>query len=149
MKLFSTEDTIWIAPDNWVVRDIIPTNHIDDLQFLNIEPFSIPGLKTEIIDEIVSVNEVHNIPNAITLSQNYPNPFNPTTTIHYAIKERASVEIVLYDILGREVEVLVNEEQDAGYYKIDFNASRLASGIYFYRLQAGSFVETKKMVLLK
>jgi len=86
---------------------------------------------------------------AFNLFQNFPNPFNPSTTIHYAIKERSSVELVLYDVLGRKVEVLINEEQDAGYYKAKFNAGRLASGIYFYRIQAGSFVETKKMILLK
>jgi len=89
------------------------------------------------------------MPTEFELAQNYPNPFNPSTTIRYGIKEKSSVELILYDILGRQVVVLVNEEQDAGYYKIDFNAARLASGIYFYRLQAGSFVETKKMVLLR
>ena len=89
------------------------------------------------------------IPTDFDLSQNYPNPFNPTTTIQYSIKERSSVELVLYDILGRQVEVLVKEEQDAGYYKINFNAGYLASGIYLYRLKAGNFVETKKMVLLR
>jgi len=88
-------------------------------------------------------------PTVFELSQNYPNPFNPSTTIQYSIKERSSVELVLYDILGRQVVVLVNEEQDAGYYKIKFNAGRLASGIYLYRLRAGDFVETKKMVLMK
>jgi len=88
-------------------------------------------------------------PTQFELAQNYPNPFNPSTTIQYSIKERASVELVLYDILGRQVVVLVNEEQDVGYYKVNFNAKSLASGIYFYRIQAGSFVETKKMVLLK
>ncbi|MCW9066402.1 MAG: T9SS type A sorting domain-containing protein, partial [Ignavibacteriaceae bacterium] len=88
-------------------------------------------------------------PLAYKLEQNYPNPFNPTTTIQYSIKERTPVQLVLYDILGREVEVLVNEEQVAGYYKVNFNAANLASGIYFYRLKAGSFVETKKMLLIK
>ena len=88
-------------------------------------------------------------PTEFELSQNYPNPFNPSTTIQYSIKERASVELVLYDILGREVEVLVKEEQDAGYYKVNFNAERLASGIYFYRIQASDFVETKKMILIR
>jgi hypothetical protein len=83
------------------------------------------------------------------LYQNYPNPFNPTTTIQYSIKERTPVELVLYDILGRVVEVLVNEEQAAGYYKVNFNAGKLASGIYIYRLKAGSFIETKKMLLIK
>jgi len=93
-------------------------------------------------------NEI-TLPVSYTLHQNYPNPFNPSTTIQYGIIERSLVELVLYDVLGREVEVLVNREQDAGYYKIDFNAGRLASGIYFYRLRAGAFVETKKMILMK
>jgi hypothetical protein len=89
------------------------------------------------------------LPTAFELAQNYPNPFNPSTTIQYSIKERSTVELVLYDILGRQVKVLVNEEQDAGYYKIQFNAGILASGVYLYRIQAGDFIETKKMVLLK
>jgi hypothetical protein len=81
--------------------------------------------------------------------QNYPNPFNPSTSIQYSIKERSSVELVMYDVLGREVEVLVKEQQDAGYYKVHFNAGSLSSEVYFYRLKAGNFVETKKMLLLK
>ncbi|MBE0571755.1 MAG: right-handed parallel beta-helix repeat-containing protein [Ignavibacteriaceae bacterium] len=88
-------------------------------------------------------------PNEFKLSQNFPNPFNPKTTIQYSIKERTPVELVLYDILGRVVEVLVNEEQDAGYYKVDFIAGNLASGIYLYRLKVGDFIETKKMLLIK
>jgi hypothetical protein len=89
------------------------------------------------------------LPDAFTLSQNYPNPFNPTTTIVYGLRERTNVLLKLFDVLGSEIEIFVSGEQDAGYYEIEFNASRLASGIYFYRLQAGSFVETKKMMLLK
>lgn len=88
-------------------------------------------------------------PLAYKLEQNYPNPFNPSTTIQYSIKERTTVKLVLYDILGSEVEALVNEEQDAGYYKVNFNAGNLSSGIYLYRLKAGSFIETKKMLLIK
>ena len=83
------------------------------------------------------------------LEQCYPNPFNPSTTIQYSIKERSSVKLILYDVLGAQLMVLVNEEQEAGYYKVEFNAGNLASGIYFYRIQAGDFVETKKMVFMK
>ena len=89
------------------------------------------------------------IPAEFTLSQNYPNPFNPSTTINYGITKRTFVELRIYDILGREVELLVNEEQDAGYYELDFNASKLSSGIYLYQIKAGNFIETKKMILLK
>ena len=102
-----------------------------------------------LVSNTVSVEDELPLPTEFRLEQNFPNPYNPSTTIQYVIKERSSVELVLFDVLGREVEVLVNEEQDAGFYKVNFNAGRLASGIYFYRLQAGSFVDTKKMILLK
>jgi hypothetical protein len=84
-----------------------------------------------------------------SLSQNYPNPFNPTTTISYSIKENDLVQLKVYDILGREVAVLVNEDQKSGSYQITFNASNLPSGIYFYKLTSGNFTETKKLILLK
>lgn len=87
--------------------------------------------------------------NEFVLEQNYPNPFNPTTTISYGLKERSFVELRIYDILGRQVLILLNKEQNAGSYKVEFDASELTSGIYFYSLKAGSFVETKKMLLMK
>ena len=102
--------------------------------------------------------DISNIkPNIITeynLMQNYPNPFNPTTTIKYAIpnnskSEMLNVKLIVYNILGSEVATLVNQRQSSGNYSVTFDASNLTSGIYFYRLQNGSFVETKKMVLLK
>ena len=89
------------------------------------------------------------IPENISLSQNYPNPFNPTTTIEYSILQAGVVTIKIYDILGREVTTLVNEEKQRGNHVVKFNASNLSSGIYLYRLQAGSFVETKKMIVVK
>jgi len=96
---------------------------------------------------VVAVNV--GIPNQFNLSQNYPNPFNPTTTIKYQIPELSFVTLKIYDVLGNEITNLVNEEKSAGSYEVDFNATTLPSGIYFYKLQAGNFVETKKMVLLK
>jgi hypothetical protein len=86
------------------------------------------------------------------LGQNYPNPFNPTTTINYSIptdKVYSNVQLKIYDILGSEVATLVNEKQTAGNYAINFDASKLTSGIYFYKLSVGSFVQTKKMILIK
>jgi len=148
VEVLSTENTFWIAEDNWVVRDIIPTNHVD-LTLLGIEPFSIPGLKTEIINNVVSVDKIPNIPNTITLYQNYPNPFNPTTVIKYQIPELSFVTLKVFDALGNDIATLVNEEKPIGSYEVEFEARNLPSGIYFYRLQAGSFVETKKMILLK
>jgi photosystem II stability/assembly factor-like uncharacterized protein len=92
------------------------------------------------------------IPNIYSLNQNYPNPFNPITTIKYELPEEAFVTLIIYDVLGREVATLVNEEKPAGNYEVVFPSAvggrQLASGIYYYQLRAGDFVETKKMVLV-
>ena len=90
-----------------------------------------------------------NIPLAFALHQNYPNPFNPSTTIDYQIPKQGNVSLKVYDIVGRLVRTLVNEVQGAGAYKVRFDASTLASGVYFYRLQAGSNVSAMKMILVK
>jgi DNA/RNA endonuclease YhcR with UshA esterase domain len=89
------------------------------------------------------------LPTKFALAQNYPNPFNPTTTIRYDLSERSNVKLKIYDVIGREIATLVNASQGQGAYQVPFNASALASGVYFYRLEAGSFVETKKMLLVK
>ncbi len=89
------------------------------------------------------------VPTTYSLSQNYPNPFNPTTVIDYAIPKDSHVTLRIYDVLGQEVETLVNEEQNVGRYQVQFNGSRLASGVYFYRLVAGNHIITKKMLMLK
>ncbi len=99
----------------------------------------------------------YELPKDFILEQNYPNPFNPSTSIQYAIASRQFVSLKVYDILGGEVVTLVNEEQPAGIYEVEFsttggtasNIKNLASGIYFYKLTAGDFVQTRKMVLLK
>ena len=83
------------------------------------------------------------------LTQNYPNPFNPSTQIKFAIKEAGFVTLKVYDVLGKEVATLVKGDFTAGSYNVSFDASGLASGIYFYRLESGSFVQTNKMMLLK
>jgi hypothetical protein len=83
------------------------------------------------------------------LSQNYPNPYNPNTIIKYSIPRSSLVNIKLYNILGNEIKILVSEEKPAGTYELTFNAANLPSGVYFYRIQAGSYIETKKMMLLK
>ncbi|RLI60873.1 MAG: hypothetical protein DRO67_08590 [Candidatus Asgardarchaeum californiense] len=97
---------------------------------------------TDVDNDITNVNE-------FLLKQNYPNPFNPTTTIKYDIREISFVSLKAYDVLGSEITTLVNEEKPVGTYEVVFNASQYPSGIYFYRLQTGNFVETKKMILLK
>ncbi len=89
------------------------------------------------------------LPGTYSLSQNYPNPFNPTTVITYGLPKSGNVKMVVYDILGREVRTLVNEFKKAGAYNINFDASSLSSGVYFYKIVSGDFSETKKMLLVK
>ena len=123
----------------------------DELWNLIEEKFSIP----------VKVENRDQLPSNFVLNQNYPNPFNPTTTIGYTIPtsvksenanhalRQASVKIVVYDVLGREISTLVNEYQSAGHYEVTFNAENLPSGIYYYTLKTNNYFETKKMILLK
>jgi len=98
---------------------------------------------------IVDVNEEKIIPGKFLLEQNYPNPFNPITTISYQIPTTTFVTLKIYDLLGNEVASLVNEQKSSGEYEVNFYASNLSSGIYFYQLKAGTFVQNRKMLLLK
>ncbi len=102
------------------------------------------------IDILPSVNEeFRGIPKDYTLIQNYPNPFNPVTKIYYGVPQTSYVELTVFDLLGNEIVKLISNEKVTGYHSVDFDASNYNSGIYFYRLQAGDFIETKKMVLIK
>jgi hypothetical protein len=101
-------------------------------------------------DGIVLDNPVEeSVPSSYTLEQNYPNPFNPATTISYSIPKESQVSLKIFDVMGREVAELVTGRQSAGSYNVEFDASSLASGTYFYKLTAGDFISVKKMVLLK
>jgi len=93
--------------------------------------------------------ETNEGPTEYLLSQNYPNPFNSTSVIKYSIPKLSQVSIKVFNVLGSEVETLLNEEKSVGTYELDWNAANLPSGVYFYRLQAGDFVQTRKMILLK
>jgi hypothetical protein len=98
---------------------------------------------------IVNVDEEEVVPVIYKLEQNYPNPFNPSTTIKFAVPERNKVLIKIYDVLGSEVLILVNEELDAGWYERTFNAASFSSGVYIYRMQSDGYVSTKKMLMIK
>ena len=161
-SLFSTDDFIeargsktvefnWEVPQDistfpriYVVVD--PDNKIDEIhndnnrgwKVLSIE--SVTGIDDE--DDAAAIE-------SFSLEQNYPNPFNPATIIKFSIPENSIVQLKIFDILGREITTLINEEKPSGIYEVEFNAEQLASGVYFYQLKAGAFKETKKMMFLK
>ncbi len=132
---FSDNNLGWLVGELWLNGE--PT--------INTRLKTINGGLVSFVEE----NEINEIPTEFNLAQNYPNPFNPSTKIKYSIPQSSDVVIKVFDVLGNEKETLVNEEKPVGTYEIIWNASTLPSGVYFYRLQAGSFVETKKMVLLR
>ncbi|MEO7292521.1 MAG: T9SS type A sorting domain-containing protein [Ginsengibacter sp.] len=96
---------------------------------------------------IININS--EIPNQYSLSQNYPNPFNPTTVIKFQVASLSSVKLTVFDVLGNEIETLVNEQLTTGTYEVDFDGSSFTSGVYYYKLTAGDYTETEKMVLIK
>ncbi len=146
---------------------VIDISNAADLKVAGYYPLPSPGInvfvKNKIVhvacqtdgiyfiqfDEPTFIKEVNNNLNDFSLSQNYPNPFNPSSTISYSVPEIVFVSIKVYDVLGNEIATLVNQEKPAGNYEVKLDATGLPSGIYLYKLQAGSFVETKKMVLMK
>jgi hypothetical protein len=89
------------------------------------------------------------LPKVFALQQNYPNPFNPSTTIRYGLPQRSQVSLTVSNTLGQQVATLVQGEKEAGYHEVRFEASRLSSGVYFYRIQAGDFVQARKLLLLR
>jgi len=101
------------------------------------------------ITPISGIAPVSNIPDKFSLSQNYPNPFNPTTTINFNIPTKEFVILKVYNVLGKEVATLVNETKNEGSYNVDFDGTNLSSGSYFYKIEVGDFVDTKKMLLVK
>jgi hypothetical protein len=156
-------DVVWYKnnlPDtNWT-KDTIDANlpganvlAVSDVDEDGMDDVIVPGTssvvwyKNPYITSIELFSDI--VPTSHVLSQNYPNPFNPSTTIKYQIPELSFATLKVYDVLGNEISTLFNAEKPAGSYEVELNASNLPSGIYFYRLQAGDFVETKKMVLMK
>ncbi len=99
--------------------------------------------------EKATTNENDKLPDNFELGNNYPNPFNPTTLIQYSLPENVFVTLKVFDMLGREVAVLVNAYQEAGYKSVEFDAKDLPSGIYIYKISAGKFISAKKMILIR
>ncbi|NNG26515.1 MAG: T9SS type A sorting domain-containing protein [Ignavibacteriaceae bacterium] len=136
-------EPIW-PTDVWGVGCQNTTSTPPDDGYQLLPRFYSDFLSTSYIDRTQT-----DVPTNFNIKQNYPNPFNPNTTIKYQIPELNFVTLKVYDVLGNEIATLVNEEISIGIYEITFDASNLPSGIYFYRLQAGDFIQTKKMILMK
>ncbi len=167
---FTTQEK-WDALSNGVVNDSLGPN--GNGYVLGVGPFNLAVNQSEIIGfailngtsaaDLIAKNAVAKlkygtvgikmisteIPKVFSLSQNYPNPFNPVTRIQFGVPKNELVSIKIYDILGKEVATLVNDFKQAGTYEVDFNASTLSSGVYFYRMQSGYFTDIKRMMVIK
>ena len=119
----------------------------------NSEGILFAGTESGIYRTVESTTDINEheviVPIEFLLFQNYPNPFNPTTSIRYQLPQSGNVKLKVYDLLGKEIITLVEEEKPAGNYEIKFDASNVPSGVYFYSINAGDFSDTKKMILIK
>ena len=131
-----------------VVIALVAAMGVDYLNSVTELRLSVQQIRDDFITAI-EFEENTELPNSFSLKQNYPNPFNPVTTIEYELLQSGPTQLTVFNLLGESVELLVSEEQSAGVHRIEWDASNYASGIYFYRLQAGDFIQTRKMVLLK
>jgi hypothetical protein len=141
---------IHLFGEEWVGGQWVPED--EPLIITNPDGIKIGFLAKEIFlyySPPTDVGSENHIVNGFNLYQNYPNPFNPVTKIKYSIPQSSFAVLKVYDLLGNEVATLMNEEKQSGIYEVEFNASNLSSGIYFYQLKAGDFISTKKFVLLK
>lgn len=155
----------WTASDGYVYHttdfgsnwssELIFFGNIFAMDFVTIGNIAIGyvagtnGILARYEGAITSANEQPSILNKYSLEQNYPNPFNPTTTIKFTIPNAQYVTVKIFDVLGKFVMSICNEEKPSGTYELNFNSNGLSSGIYFYQLQAGNFIETKKLTLIK
>lgn len=143
----------WAPELEFVPTRVLPGNFMSELRGIMYFSFGnyklIPRTDDDFVGFLTPVEEEHAVPYKYNLAQNYPNPFNPSTTISYSIKEEGLVTLKVFNILGQQVANLVNEFKTPGDYKVNFDASRLSSGIYLYKINSNGFTFTKKMMLIK
>jgi hypothetical protein len=153
----SNVKTINGNPDSLTINTVVSANVPYRTYYITVYGAENGGPRTHyrqwqlVVSNLFGIrNNQNTIPTAYSLDQNYPNPFNPSTVIYYALPKQSRVDLKVYDVLGRLVTTLINNEiKPAGNYNINFNAQNLTSGIYFYRLNAGDFTDVKKMILVK
>ncbi len=151
-------DSASIFEVEYVVNDVITDSTTTEIAFvegiaadsnLSAVTFEYIGGSIPITPSVGVRDLASTIPRTFSLSQNYPNPFNPSTTIHFELPRAVHVKLKVYNILGQEVMSVLDEKREVGSHKVTVDCSRIASGVYFYRLVAGSFVQTKKMLMIK
>lgn len=156
-KYNSNGDLLWdityVSPDSISSGDNIIVDKNFNVYLHGLGQLPSGGPRGAIVlkySQLIGIEPISNeVPGGYKLHQNYPNPFNPVTKIKFEVPKLNSVKLLIYDLLGKEIITLVNEELKPGVYEIDFNASQYSSGVYFYKLESGSFNQTKKMLILK
>ncbi len=145
-------DTTWFAQNVWMIKKVTPTVNVNLSNFGIPVNIPIPGNMYELSLPPVGIRNISSeIPDNFNLSQNYPNPFNPVTKIKFDIAANSVGQTFLsvYDLAGREIQTLVNEKLNPGTYEVSFDGRNLASGVYFYKLESGSYSKVLKMTLIK
>ncbi|MGA9119070.1 MAG: T9SS type A sorting domain-containing protein [Bacteroidota bacterium] len=151
-NLFSGPFTLAPGDTQWVMAALIPVSDTSRLQCVTLLREAAAKLRSESYDSFIVTSatpEANTLPLTVRLEQNYPNPFNPSTTIRFALPHRSHILLAVYNALGQRVAELENGDMDAGFHEVQFEGRNLASGVYFYRLSTGSFVDTKRLILLK
>jgi hypothetical protein len=153
IPILELPSTNWIAPGNWIVKNYRESITVD-LSLFSGPSFYIPGSQTTLQQPVTLVEEETEPPVAFELFQNYPNPFNPSTKIEFLVAHGKTgyatpLQLKIYDILGNEIATLVDKKKSPGIYEVEFNASGLSSGVYFYELKSFGQTQTKKMILSK
>ena len=150
VPIVTRPDTVYIASDVWIIKDVIPSVNVDFTGIGFPVAFFIPGAVKELTNPQSLVTPMSGqVPSSFSLGQNYPNPFNPSTKINFSVPFRSEIRMEVHNSLGSRVATLVNEDLEEGNYTVDFSGKSLPSGVYYYTLSAGSFSEVKKMILLK
>jgi hypothetical protein len=156
IPIVEINDTSWFAQNVWMVKEVVPSTNLS-LSYIGV-PISlpIPGNVYELVLPPIGIKNISSeVPSNFKLYQNYPNPFNPTTNIKFDItrtevrSRKSEVSLKIFDILGKEIQTLVNEQLQPGTYEITFDGSNLSSGIYYYKLISGDFIDSKKMMMIK
>ncbi|MCZ7609893.1 MAG: YCF48-related protein [Ignavibacterium sp.] len=149
-SLFQTSLDTFVTGRSLLYHNLLPnTKYFWKVKAYNNLGYGAYSNTNQFVTNLTDLENTIILPFEFSLSQNYPNPFNPSTTINYEIPSQQFVSLKVYDVLGNEVAILVNEDRSAGSYEINFDASNLSSGIYFYQLKTSEFIQTKKMIYLR